>query len=122
MPYKDQERAKEWAREYARRRYAADPAYRRRRAAWSARTRSVRVAELRAVVNGIKSHPCSDCGQTFDPVCMDFDHRPGELKRDCVAKLLSTIASVEAVMQEIAKCDLVCSNCHRLRTKKRKTR
>lgn len=61
-----------------------------------------------------------DCGGVFDPVCMDFDHRPGEVKRSNVSTITYASSNIEAVMNEIAKCDLVCSNCHRLRTKRRR--
>ena len=78
-------------------------------------------AAIRAHINELKSAPCTDCGGTFDPVCMDFDHRPGEGKRAEVSALIwSGWARLDRVLSEIAKCDLVCSNCHRLRTKKRR--
>jgi hypothetical protein len=53
-----------------------------------------------------------DCGKQFLPCQMDFDHRPGENKLQVVARLTSR----EAILSEIKKCDLVCANCHRLRT------
>lgn len=58
--------------------------------------------------------PCADCGLKFHPVCMDFDHRPGEIKIAGVAALVSH-GSARA-LDEIKKCDIVCANCHRLRT------
>jgi hypothetical protein len=64
-----------------------------------------------------KSGPCMDCGHKFPPECMDFDHVRGR-------KLFnignSATRSAKALKREIAKCDLVCSNCHRIRTKKRR--
>jgi hypothetical protein len=77
--------------------------------------RSLRAQERRAAVDEIKSAPCMDCGGTFPPVCMDFDHRPGEVKSAGVSQLKKS-ASMEALLAEIAKCDLVCANCHRIRT------
>lgn len=64
-----------------------------------------------------KAAPCMDCGNTFPPECMDWDHRPGETKLFHVTQNLGT--SKEKIDAEMAKCDLVCSNCHRIRTKKR---
>lgn len=81
---------------------------------------AARRAERAAVtrrIRELKSAPCTDCGGTFDPVCMDFDHRPGEEKIDCVSSL--AWMGLDAVLAEISKCDLVCANCHRLRTKVR---
>jgi hypothetical protein len=64
-----------------------------------------------------KGAPCMDCGRSFPPECMDYDHRPGVSKVANVSLLLR--GSLERFRAEIAKCDLVCANCHRIRTKKR---
>lgn len=72
----------------------------------------------RALLAELKRVPCSDCGGTFDPVCMDFDHREGERKVLHVSGLVGY--ADDLLLAEIAKCDVVCSNCHRLRTKKRR--
>jgi hypothetical protein len=63
-----------------------------------------------------KSHPCSDCGGIFPPECMDFDHVRGE-KLFAIGE--GSTVSRERVEIEIAKCDLICSNCHRIRTRQR---
>ena len=73
--------------------------------------------ELRELYNNLKMKPCTDCGRCFDPCCMDFDHRPDEIKISSVSKLLGK--NEEILLAEIAKCDLVCACCHRIRTKKR---
>ena len=62
--------------------------------------------------------PCSDCRNIFPSCCMDFDHRPGELKIACVGELVLT-GTIQDVEAEISKCDLVCANCHRIRTRDR---
>lgn len=62
--------------------------------------------------------PCADCGQTFPPYVMDFDHRPGEEKSFGLAFAASGRSAVE-VQAELAKCDVVCANCHRIRTHER---
>ena len=46
---------------------------------------------------------------------MDFDHRDGSAKVANVNRLVQD-AAWEKVRREIEKCDLVCSNCHRIRT------
>lgn len=67
-----------------------------------------------------KDKPCMDCGGIFPSWVMDFDHREGELKIGSVSRLASTDAlNLEKIRIEIAKCDLVCANCHRTRTYKR---
>lgn len=46
---------------------------------------------------------------------MDFDHANGG-KSGNVARMVSCGYKLELIKEEIAKCELVCSNCHRLRT------
>lgn len=65
-----------------------------------------------------ESNPCIDCGQIYHYSQMDFDHVRGE-KRYNVATIANTLASINTIKKEIAKCELVCANCHRLRTWKR---
>lgn len=67
-----------------------------------------------------RGRPCADCGGCFPPHVMDFDHVRGD-KVDNVSSLVGQRASLKAIFREIAKCDLVCSNCHRLRTHARAT-
>lgn len=62
--------------------------------------------------------PCSDCGQSFPPVCMDWDHSPDSKKLDGIANMVAKGHRKQAEA-EIKKCELVCSNCHRLRTSSR---
>lgn len=64
-----------------------------------------------------KSKPCMDCGKSYPYYVMDLDHRPGEIKEFAIAR--HVLCSVERLLAEIAKCDAVCSNCHRVRTFKR---
>ena len=68
-----------------------------------------------AALNQMKSHPCMDCGGKFSPCAMDFDHRPGEIKVGSIAILMAG-GRMTAMKEEVKKCDLVCANCHRVRT------
>lgn len=72
-------------------------------------------AYLKTVLNRMKSGPCMDCGRTYQPYVMDFDHRDPSTKVCKVSSLVYS-GSEQMVLDEIAKCDLVCSNCHRIRT------
>lgn len=72
-------------------------------------------AKKRDYVWSVKSAPCLDCGGVFHPSVMDFDHRPGEEKKFGMAHGTFSYGW-EALKAEIAKCDVVCSNCHRYRT------
>jgi hypothetical protein len=59
-----------------------------------------------------KSKPCADCGIKYPPYVMDFDHLGDKLFNIPA----NTELSVSKLLSEIAKCDVVCSNCHRQRT------
>lgn len=69
-------------------------------------------------VDSVKQHPCMDCGGTFPTECMDLDHVQGD-KVDSVSRLISLSRPMEEIQAEVAKCELVCANCHRIRTRKR---
>ena len=72
-------------------------------------------------MDAIKDLPCQDCGGRFPPECMDFDHRDPELKSFPISQGYVAQKDPQALrelMLEVSKCDLVCSNCHRIRTKK----
>jgi hypothetical protein len=58
--------------------------------------------------------PCVDCGINYPYYVMDFDHVRGQ-KHANVMELVSTL-SKKKIDEEIAKCEIVCSNCHRIRT------
>lgn len=66
----------------------------------------------------LKDVPCQDCGIKYPYYVMDFDHRDPETKEYAPARLCdSSMATVE---KELAKCDVVCANCHRERTHKQR--
>lgn len=71
--------------------------------------------EFREWYNSLKEEPCSDCGIQYHFSAMEWDHIPGKGK----SENLSTLAhygNKKKVLEEIEKCELVCSNCHSIRT------
>lgn len=60
---------------------------------------------------------CYDCGGTFPHYVMEFDHCRGD-KTSTVSGLVSH-CTLTKILKEIGKCDVVCANCHRIRTHKR---
>ena len=96
---------------------------------WATRQRpgtSARLAERKrawrvqaAILLELRSVPCTDCGRTYPPVAMDFDHREGQSKKSGVMNLVSR-AGLSEILAEVAKCDVVCANCHRMRTYRRR--
>jgi len=71
----------------------------------------------RQFLNELKDSPCLDCGGSFPPCAMDFDHMPGHEKVGNVGRMIDF--SRASILSEIEKCELVCANCHRVRTHKR---
>ena len=63
---------------------------------------------------------CADCGYNKDADVLDFDHLKDKV--ESVSRLLQTARSIKLLNKEIAKCEVVCANCHRLRTKYRRTK
>lgn len=61
--------------------------------------------------------PCTDCGRRFPAESMDFDHVRG-VKLGNISELLHLPGAELAA--EIAKTELLCAVCHRLRTRDRR--
>lgn len=92
-------------------------AYQRRKHTGVFRLRNAaNYARGRALTDRMKTRPCADCGGTFPPCVMDFDHLDPTTKVAPVALLRGT----QQLLIEIAKCEVVCANCHRVRTWKRR--
>lgn len=69
-------------------------------------------------VNDIKTNPCTDCKNTYHPCAMEFDHLPQYKKKFNIGSGLRKYG-MKLIKEEIAKCELVCANCHHIRTFKR---
>jgi hypothetical protein len=99
-------------REYDARWYQSNKSKRRD---WNKR----HLASVRDRINEYKSStPCLDCGKRFPPYVMDFDHVTGT-KSENIAYLASA-GLTNRLQEELKKCVLVCSNCHRERTHQRR--
>lgn len=72
--------------------------------------------KYRKLLNEIKSVPCKDCNKQFPPYVMDFDHL--EDKKFNIGTSINRF-SWETILTEVNKCDIVCANCHRIRTHRR---
>jgi hypothetical protein len=92
--------------------------YKNKKVAYVARINRLH-GELRQIVIEAKKFPCMDCGQTYPHYVMDFDHRDPTQKVSKVSNLMR-LGSKKKLLAEIVKCDLVCANCHRERTFRRK--
>jgi 5-methylcytosine-specific restriction endonuclease McrA len=73
----------------------------------------------REMVKQLKSRPCMDCGNTFPTYVMEFDHRDPVSKDFSIGR--GNFSWLKKMLSEIEKCDIVCSNCHKVRTFTRRT-
>jgi hypothetical protein len=82
-----------------------------------ARARKERLRTERTIflLDYFASNPCADCGES-DPIVLEFDHLGGKLF-DIGTEL--PCRSWASIVAEIDKCEVVCANCHRRRTKRR---
>ena len=88
--------------------------YRRNRQAEIDRVKA-RQGAAREFLRELRNVPCLDCGGTFLPHQMDFDHRDPSMKSFQVTDK-GLLKSRERLLAEIDKCDIVCANCHAART------
>lgn len=58
-----------------------------------------------------KTHPCEECGESH-PACIDFHHRNPENKKFAISDN-GRGKCLETLKKEIAKCKVLCANCHR---------
>lgn len=62
----------------------------------------------------LSTRSCTDC-KTTNWIVLEFDHVNDD-KEDSVSRLLAGGYYWKRIMREIAKCEVVCANCHRIRT------
>ena len=74
-------------------------------------TARLQLERTRFLLDFFVTHPCSDCGET-DPVVLEFDHL-----RDKTLNIGAALSrrNWNAILDEMAKCEVVCANCHRRR-------
>jgi hypothetical protein len=78
------------------------------------------VARVREMLDGIKlERGCADCGYRAAAEAMDFDHVKG-IKRLTLSTMAIRVVNMKAILEELEKCEVVCANCHRIRTKARR--
>lgn len=82
----------------------------------SAQRQKDKRSKIRRYLQSIKEKAaCADCGINYPYFVMDFDHLPEHGKEFNIAEF-SKHHTMGDVVKEIAKCDIVCANCHRIRT------
>lgn len=64
--------------------------------------------------NSLKDGPCTDCGEKFHHAAMHFDHLEDKSFGLAIGK--AKLTPKKEMLKEISKCELVCANCHSVRT------
>lgn len=78
-----------------------------------AKAKRLRQRNCEFVVAHLREQGCKDCGET-DPVVLELDHQYD--KAFLVSDMIRRRFSLAKLSEEIAKCEVVCANCHRRRT------
>lgn len=104
MPYKDPIKQKE----------AQQKHYQGNKGKYAAASQAARSRKYKKYYE-LKDNPCVDCGFKFPPPLMHFDHM-GEEEKDNHLSWMVVNVGWDTLMLEVAKCELVCSICHGLRT------
>lgn len=109
MPFKDPKAPGniERMRAYRRKHYSTN------KQAYIVRAKANKAALAEEVRQLKESQACTDCGQYFPYYVMQFDHLGDKVD---LIKIFVERNNRAALMAEIAKCELVCANCHCQRT------
>jgi hypothetical protein len=112
VPTRDRFLQRRWSRDH----YEANKDAYKARATAQRRDRKV---AARAIIKAAKDVPCADCGLRYPSYVMQFDHVRGVKEFD-VATFTATNRPLSHLHREIAKCEVVCGNCHAIRTHRRR--
>ena len=90
---------------------------------YAERGKPARLARKRAAIDAARTWmaalkegvPCTDCGGVFPVYVMHWDHLPGFEKVGEISVMVASRTRA-VVLEELKKCELVCANCHVMRT------
>lgn len=77
-------------------------------------TKKRRRAKRKAAVEMLGGK-CMDCGHKYPEAVYDFHHKDPNQKDGHVSILIRDNVKLERILNEASKCELLCSNCHRMR-------
>ena len=73
--------------------------------------------KVKTLINNLKlERGCVDCGYNGHHIALDFDHLPRYDKVKDIARMCANNSSLDKILEEISKCEVVCAGCHRIRT------
>lgn len=108
-PFKDPERRKEYHREYHKSTWY--PGHKANRIERSKKRRQELVEWYREYK---KTLHCEDCGESH-PATLEFHHLDPSQKDVNISRLIAVSSSLRRLKEEMAKCVVLCANCHRIR-------
>ena len=74
--------------------------------------RRKRIEKRKLIAAYLHANPCSDCGET-DIRCLDFHHVDPSEKEYGISRMVQDRFPDHKILEEIAKCIILCANCHR---------
>ena len=109
MPYKDPVKRRAYNRDYQKKWYAQNGKNRKQQVRERKRNIKQRMQDYKRTLC------CMECGFSGaeSPWALEFNHRDPSTKREIVSYLVSHGYGWSTIMEEVAKCDVLCANCHR---------
>lgn len=77
--------------------------------------KDLKVSLRKKMLKYLSDKSCVICGMN-DPRVLEFDHINPSTKNISIARALSNAAKWDAILQEISKCQILCANCHKIKT------
>ena len=109
MPYKDRETRLEHTRAYGREYYQRN---RENLLQKQAEKNKRHIEKVGAWLNDYKKQlTCARCSETH-PATLQFHHRNPQEKEFAISTYRMGKWSKERILNEIAKCEVICANCH----------
>lgn len=75
--------------------------------------RRVFVEGKRRILSELFGDSCSICGYDRCSAALEFHHVDASVKEQTPSKLVNNYSTIERMLEEVNKCILLCSNCHR---------
>lgn len=102
MPYSDTTKQKEAQRRH----------YNNNKEYFYHRTKERRKKKTEWLQSFLSSRACVSCGETA-PECLDFHHVDPSTKEGMVTEMINSLRGFDRIKEEMEKCIILCSNCHR---------
>ena len=117
MPYKDKEKQRAYLKDYEERRREKKAQYSQQQYRDKPEIKQSvvkRQQDMREFLQQIKMGlSCKRCG-IDDWRVLDFHHTNGQTKEFSIANAISRGYNKERILREVARCEVLCSNCHRI--------